>query len=160
MGIVMTTILGIVGSVVAGFLGRQLGWYHDGEPAGWIASVVGAIIVLFRGRPHRQETRLTQRPARPVPARRKTGRPLRGSARCFCCLAASRPKGPADRHRADQPPAACAGCAAPAAEAVRSVQPPPSALYRFTRLDRRARRVSTRDCWALYSERCESSTLR
>ena len=47
MGIVMTTtILGIVGSVVAGF-GRQLGWYHDGEPAGWIASVVGAIIVLF-----------------------------------------------------------------------------------------------------------------
>lgn len=47
MGIVMTTILGIVGSVVAGFLGRQLGWYHDGEPAGWIASVVGAIIVLF-----------------------------------------------------------------------------------------------------------------
>lgn len=47
MGIVMTTILGIIGSVVAGFLGRQLGWYHDGEPAGWIASVVGAIIVLF-----------------------------------------------------------------------------------------------------------------
>ncbi|WZB61149.1 GlsB/YeaQ/YmgE family stress response membrane protein [Achromobacter xylosoxidans] len=47
MGIVMTTILGIVGSVVAGFLARQLGWYHDGEPAGWIASVVGAIIVLF-----------------------------------------------------------------------------------------------------------------
>lgn len=46
MGIVMTTILGIVGAVVAGFLGQQMGWYAQGEPAGWIASVVGAIIVL------------------------------------------------------------------------------------------------------------------
>ncbi|CAB3914327.1 GlsB/YeaQ/YmgE family stress response membrane protein [Achromobacter anxifer] len=47
MGIIMTTILGIVGSVVAGFLGQSLGWYQPGEPAGWIGSVVGAIIVLF-----------------------------------------------------------------------------------------------------------------
>ena len=47
MGIIMTTILGIVGAVVAGFLGQSLGWYQPGEPAGWIASVVGAIIVLF-----------------------------------------------------------------------------------------------------------------
>ncbi|ARP81399.1 GlsB/YeaQ/YmgE family stress response membrane protein [Bordetella genomosp. 9] len=47
MGIILTTILGIVGAVVAGFLGRTLGWYAAGEPAGWIASVVGAIIVLF-----------------------------------------------------------------------------------------------------------------
>ncbi|MFF7399249.1 GlsB/YeaQ/YmgE family stress response membrane protein [Achromobacter sp. NPDC008082] len=47
MGIIMTTILGIVGAVVAGFLGQSLGWYAQGEPAGWIASVVGAIIVLF-----------------------------------------------------------------------------------------------------------------
>ncbi|AHV94385.1 GlsB/YeaQ/YmgE family stress response membrane protein [Bordetella holmesii] len=47
MGIIMTTILGIVGSVVAGYLGQSLGWYAPGEPAGWIASVVGAIIVLF-----------------------------------------------------------------------------------------------------------------
>ncbi len=46
MGIIMTTILGIVGSVVAGYLGQALGWYASGEPAGWIASVVGAIIVL------------------------------------------------------------------------------------------------------------------
>lgn len=46
MGIVLTTILGIVGSVMAGFLGRGLGWYQEGEPAGWIASVIGAIIVL------------------------------------------------------------------------------------------------------------------
>lgn len=47
MGIIMTTILGIVGAVVAGFLGQTMGWYREGEPAGWIASVVGAIIVLF-----------------------------------------------------------------------------------------------------------------
>ncbi|MFD4839044.1 GlsB/YeaQ/YmgE family stress response membrane protein [Achromobacter sp. NPDC058515] len=47
MGIIMTTILGIIGAVVAGFLGQSLGWYAAGEPAGWIGSVVGAIIVLF-----------------------------------------------------------------------------------------------------------------
>lgn len=47
MGIIMTTILGIVGAVVAGFLGQTMGWYAEGEPTGWIASVVGAIIVLF-----------------------------------------------------------------------------------------------------------------
>ncbi|MFY0476555.1 GlsB/YeaQ/YmgE family stress response membrane protein [Achromobacter marplatensis] len=47
MGIIMTTILGIIGAVVAGFLGQTMGWYAEGEPAGWIASVVGAIIVLF-----------------------------------------------------------------------------------------------------------------
>lgn len=47
MGIIMTTILGIIGAVVAGFLGQKMGWYAEGEPAGWIASVVGAIIVLF-----------------------------------------------------------------------------------------------------------------
>lgn len=47
MGIVLTTLLGIAGSVVAGFLGRGLGWYGTGDVAGWIASVLGAILVLF-----------------------------------------------------------------------------------------------------------------
>ncbi|WP_144634439.1 GlsB/YeaQ/YmgE family stress response membrane protein [Bordetella genomosp. 13] len=47
MGIILTTILGIVGSIVAGYLGQAMGWYQQGEPAGWIASVIGAIIVLF-----------------------------------------------------------------------------------------------------------------
>ena len=47
MGFILTTILGIVGAVIAGFLGRSLGWYASGEPVGWIASVVGAIILLF-----------------------------------------------------------------------------------------------------------------
>jgi len=47
MGFILTTVLGIVGALVAGYLGQALGWYVPGEPAGWIASVVGAIIVLF-----------------------------------------------------------------------------------------------------------------
>ncbi len=47
MGIILTTILGIIGAIVAGYLGRAMGWYAPGQPAGWIASVVGAIIVLF-----------------------------------------------------------------------------------------------------------------
>lgn len=47
MGFILTTVLGIIGSVVANFLGSQLGWYQQGETAGWIASVVGALILLF-----------------------------------------------------------------------------------------------------------------
>ena len=45
-GIIVTILLGIGGSVVAGFLGRMAGWYTAGEPAGFIASIVGAIIIL------------------------------------------------------------------------------------------------------------------
>ena len=45
-GIIVTMLIGIVGALVAGFLGRALGWYHEGEPAGFIASVVGAILLL------------------------------------------------------------------------------------------------------------------
>ncbi len=47
LGIIMTVILGIVGSIVAGYLGAAVGWYQPGEGAGWIGSIVGAIIVLF-----------------------------------------------------------------------------------------------------------------
>ena len=47
MGWIMTILLGIVGSVVAGFVGRAFGWYEPGEGAGWIASVLGAFLVLF-----------------------------------------------------------------------------------------------------------------
>ncbi len=46
-GFIVTTIVGIVGALLATFLGRALGWYADGEAAGFIMSVVGAIIVLF-----------------------------------------------------------------------------------------------------------------
>ena len=44
---VMTTVLGIAGSLLATFLGRLLGLYGDGSAAGFIASVIGAIIILF-----------------------------------------------------------------------------------------------------------------
>lgn len=59
MGIIMTTLLGIAGAFVAGFLGQALGLYTAGEPAGWIASVIGAVLLLFivgmfRGRSHRR----------------------------------------------------------------------------------------------------------
>ncbi|MEO8122837.1 MAG: GlsB/YeaQ/YmgE family stress response membrane protein [Burkholderiales bacterium] len=47
MGWILTIVLGIVGAVVAGFIGRAFGWYLPGEGAGWIASVLGAILVLF-----------------------------------------------------------------------------------------------------------------
>jgi len=47
MGWIMTIVLGIAGSIVAGFVGKGVGWYQPGEPAGWIASVLGAVLVLF-----------------------------------------------------------------------------------------------------------------
>lgn len=47
MGWIMTSILGIVGAFLAGYLGQAMGWYVPGEGAGWIGSIVGAIIVLF-----------------------------------------------------------------------------------------------------------------
>ena len=46
-GFVLTTILGIVGALVASFLGKTLGWYQPGEGAGFIGAIVGAIVVLF-----------------------------------------------------------------------------------------------------------------
>jgi len=46
-GFVLTTILGIVGALVASFLGKTLGWYQPGEGAGLIGAIVGAIVVLF-----------------------------------------------------------------------------------------------------------------
>jgi len=45
-GMVITMILGVAGALVAGFLGRALGWYREGEPVGILASVVGAILLL------------------------------------------------------------------------------------------------------------------
>jgi uncharacterized membrane protein YeaQ/YmgE (transglycosylase-associated protein family) len=46
-GFLVTMLLGVVGAMVAGFIGRAAGWYNDGEPAGFIASVIGAILVLL-----------------------------------------------------------------------------------------------------------------
>ena len=55
-GILVTILLGIAGAVLASYLGRAMGWYAAGQSAGFIASVVGAIILLaiyrlIRGRP-------------------------------------------------------------------------------------------------------------
>jgi uncharacterized membrane protein YeaQ/YmgE (transglycosylase-associated protein family) len=45
-GIVITMLLGIAGSLLAGFLGRVMGWYEAGQGAGLIMSVAGAILLL------------------------------------------------------------------------------------------------------------------
>jgi uncharacterized membrane protein YeaQ/YmgE (transglycosylase-associated protein family) len=45
-GIIVTMLIGVAGALIAGFLGRAIGWYHEGEPAGFIASVLGAILLL------------------------------------------------------------------------------------------------------------------
>ena len=45
-GIFVTIILGIVGAMLGGFLGRALGLYQQNEPAGFIGALVGAIVVL------------------------------------------------------------------------------------------------------------------
>ncbi len=54
-GFIITILLGIAGSFVATYLGRALGWYRDGSSAGFIMSVIGAMLLLliyrmFKGR--------------------------------------------------------------------------------------------------------------
>ena len=46
LGFILTAALGIVGSIIATYAGQAMGWYRAGEGAGFIASVVGAVIVL------------------------------------------------------------------------------------------------------------------
>lgn len=46
-GFIVTMVLGIVGAVLGGMIGRAMGFYREGEPAGWLMSIVGAVIVLF-----------------------------------------------------------------------------------------------------------------
>jgi len=45
-GIFVTIILGIVGAVVGGFVGRAMGFYGPGQSAGWLMSIAGAILLL------------------------------------------------------------------------------------------------------------------
>ena len=56
-GLIITALLGIVGAVVGGFLGRTLGLYGPGEPAGFLMATLGAVVLLFI-------YRLIRRPAR------------------------------------------------------------------------------------------------
>ena len=46
-GCIITILLGIAGSFVASYLGQAMGWYGRGEPAGFIFSVIGAMILLL-----------------------------------------------------------------------------------------------------------------
>jgi uncharacterized membrane protein YeaQ/YmgE (transglycosylase-associated protein family) len=46
-GCIITILLGIAGAFVASYLGQAIGWYRPGEPAGFIGSVVGAMILLL-----------------------------------------------------------------------------------------------------------------
>jgi uncharacterized membrane protein YeaQ/YmgE (transglycosylase-associated protein family) len=45
-GVIMTILLGSASSVLAGFIGRSVGWYAGNKPAGWIASVIIATLIL------------------------------------------------------------------------------------------------------------------
>jgi uncharacterized membrane protein YeaQ/YmgE (transglycosylase-associated protein family) len=45
-GVIITIVIGIVGSVIAHFVGKAAGWYGPNEPAGLIASILGAIVLL------------------------------------------------------------------------------------------------------------------
>ena len=46
-GCIVTILLGVAGALLAGFLGQQLGWYQQGEGAGFLAAIVGALILLL-----------------------------------------------------------------------------------------------------------------
>lgn len=56
LGWIMTALVGIAGAFLATYVGMAMGWYEQGEAAGWIASVVGAMALLalfslFKGKP-------------------------------------------------------------------------------------------------------------
>ena len=46
-GCVITILLGIAGALVAGFIGKAVGWYDPNEGAGFIAAIVGAVLILL-----------------------------------------------------------------------------------------------------------------
>jgi uncharacterized membrane protein YeaQ/YmgE (transglycosylase-associated protein family) len=46
-GFIITILLGIAGAFIATYLGQALGWYKVGQPAGWIMSIIGAMILLL-----------------------------------------------------------------------------------------------------------------
>ncbi len=46
-GFIVTIVLGIVGALIGGWIGRAAGWYQPGDPVGFLAAVIGAIILLI-----------------------------------------------------------------------------------------------------------------
>jgi uncharacterized membrane protein YeaQ/YmgE (transglycosylase-associated protein family) len=57
-GFIITTLLGIIGAVIGGFLGRSLGLYGPGEPAGFLMATLGAVVLLFIYRMMRRPARI------------------------------------------------------------------------------------------------------
>jgi len=45
-GFVITAIIGIVGALLGGYLGRAIGWYREGDPVGFVVAVLGSIVLL------------------------------------------------------------------------------------------------------------------
>ena len=70
-GIIATVLLGMLGAGLGGFIGRALGWYQPGHPAGFVMALLGAVILLviyhfaFGNRSGRSATTTT--PERVVP---------------------------------------------------------------------------------------------
>jgi len=46
-GCIITTLIGIAGSLIAGYLGQAIGWYRAGEGAGFLGAVIGAMLLLL-----------------------------------------------------------------------------------------------------------------
>lgn len=46
-GFIITTLIGIAGAMLAKFVGQAMAWYSEGDSVGWIASILGAILLLF-----------------------------------------------------------------------------------------------------------------
>ena len=46
-GCLITILLGIAGALLAGFIGKSIGWYEEGDAAGFLAAIVGAFILLL-----------------------------------------------------------------------------------------------------------------
>lgn len=55
-GFIVTTLIGIAGSLLATFLGRSLGWYQLGQSAGFFAALIGAIVLLVVYRMFRRKS--------------------------------------------------------------------------------------------------------
>lgn len=47
MGLILTTLLGIAGALLAGWAGQMMGWYRPGQPAGFLGALLGAIVILI-----------------------------------------------------------------------------------------------------------------
>jgi uncharacterized membrane protein YeaQ/YmgE (transglycosylase-associated protein family) len=46
-GFVVTAIIGIVGALLGGYIGRAVGWYREGDPVGFVMAVIGSIVLLL-----------------------------------------------------------------------------------------------------------------